>query len=212
MAAYNFNLVKDELSLPAWLTIGATAQNSQFVIVPAAIAFCLLALNFVSQLLGVLKNTYLKDATLDRHSVLFPEDDGSRPEKMGNKPIAMFLIGVRSNHPLGRFHPTYRKINNYLDDIYADAEGNRATNGYLGRTPDMIPTEFSQNNTLFSISYWKSVEDLDAFARRPVHLKGLKFLVSALLGDKPHDLGVVVRSFECCLLPYWAIFGRERME
>ena len=33
------------------------------------------------------------------------------------------------NSPLGRLHPTYRKLNNYLDDIYADAEGNRATNG-----------------------------------------------------------------------------------
>jgi hypothetical protein len=104
MGAYNFNLLKDELSLPAWLTIGATAQilvsltaPSEFAFAPAAIAFCFLALSFVTQFLGVLKNTYLKDAVLDRHSVLFPEDDGSRPEKMGNKPIAMFLIGIRSN-------------------------------------------------------------------------------------------------------------------
>ena len=104
MGAYNFNLLKDELSLPAWLTIGATAQilvsltaPSEFAFAPAAIAFCFLALNFVTQFLGVSKNTYLKDATLDRHSVLLPEDDGSRPEKMGNKGIAMFLIGIRSN-------------------------------------------------------------------------------------------------------------------
>lgn len=104
MGGYNFNLVKDELSLPAWLTIGAMAQilvslaaPSQYAFVPAAVAFCFLALNFATQYLGFLKNTYLKDAVLDRHSVLFPEDDGSRPEKMGAKPVAMFLIGIRSN-------------------------------------------------------------------------------------------------------------------
>jgi hypothetical protein len=74
----------------------------------------------------------------------------------------------------------------------------------LGRTPDMIPTEFSQNNTHLSISYWKTVEELEAFARRPVHLKGLKFLVSSLLGDKPHQLGVVVSNLECRFLPYLA--------
>jgi hypothetical protein len=104
MGAYNFNLLKDELSLPAWLTIGAIAQilvsltaPSEFAFAPAAITSCFLALSFVAQFLGVLKNTYLKYAVLDRYSVLFPEDDGSRPEKMGNKPIAMFLIGIRCN-------------------------------------------------------------------------------------------------------------------
>ena len=104
MGAYNLNLVKDELSLPAWLAIGAAAQilvnltaPSEYVFAPAAIAFSFLALNFLTQFLGILRNPYLKDAVMDRHSVLFPEDDGSRPEKMGNKPIAMFLIGIRSN-------------------------------------------------------------------------------------------------------------------
>ena len=71
----------------------------------------------------------------------------------------------------------------------------------------MIPTEYSQNNTLISISYWKSIEELEAFARRPVHLKGLKFLVSALYSDKPHDLGVVVSISRASLSPFGFLFG-----
>lgn len=70
----------------------------------------------------------------------------------------------------------------------------------------MIPAEFSQNNTLISISYWKSIEELEAFARRPVHLKGLKFLVSALYSDKPHDLGVVVSIKRAFFSPFWLSF------
>ncbi len=59
----------------------------------------------------------------------------------------------------------------------------------------MIPAEFSQNNTLMSISYWRSLEDLEAWARRPVHLKGLKFLdFQVNKSNKPHDLGVMVSS------------------
>lgn len=62
----------------------------------------------------------------------------------------------------------------------------------------MIPTEYSQNNTLMSMSYWKTVEDLEAFARRPVHIDGLKFLAYQITkSDKPHDLGVLV-----CYLSY----------
>ena len=76
----------------------------------------------------------------------------------------------------------------------------------------MIPTEFSQNNTLLSISYWKTIEELEAFGRRPVHLKGLKFLVSSLLSDKPHDLGVVVSNLECRFLSHLANFGSELPE
>lgn len=63
----------------------------------------------------------------------------------------------------------------------------------LGRTPDLIPTEYSQNNTLMSISYWNSIEELEAFARRPVHIRGLKFLAYQVnKSDRPHDLGVMV--------------------
>lgn len=62
----------------------------------------------------------------------------------------------------------------------------------------MIPTEYSQNNTLMSMSYWKTIEDLEAFARRPVHIDGLKFLAYQITkSDKPHDLGVLV-----CYLSY----------
>jgi hypothetical protein len=68
----------------------------------------------------------------------------------------------------------------------------RCPNIDLGRTPDWLNNEFAQNNTLCSISYWRSIDELEAFARRPIHLKGLKFLASALLGPKGHDLGVIV--------------------
>ena len=49
-----------------------------------------------------------------------------------------------------------------------------------------------------SMSYWKTIEDLEAFARRPVHIDGLKFLAYQITkSDKPHDLGVLV-----CYLSY----------
>lgn len=80
----------------------------------------------------------------------------------------------------------------------------------LGRTPDLVTSEFSQNNTLLSISYWHSIEELEAFARRPIHLKGLKFLVTSLYSDNPHDLGVIVSNFSNHILAFSAtLWGKS---
>jgi hypothetical protein len=65
----------------------------------------------------------------------------------------------------------------------------------LGRSPDWLNNEHAQNNTLCSISYWQSVEELEAFARTPLHIKSLKFLFSVGMGPKGHELGVIVRAF-----------------
>ncbi|KAI9164031.1 Monooxygenase af470 [Paramyrothecium foliicola] len=214
MARFNLNLIKDELSLATWLAIGAAAQvlftfvaPTRYILVPVALATSILALNFVTQLLGVQNYEYLKHAVMGRNSVMFPEDDGSRPAEMGAKPVAMFLIGIRSNHPLGRLLPAYQKLTDYLDEMYKDAAEHQATNGYLGRTPDLLPVEFSKNNTLVSISYWKSIEELEAFSRRPVHIKGLKFLVNTLLSPKGSDVGVIHEVMVCPAGHWEALYG-----
>jgi hypothetical protein len=199
MAKFNFNLLSDELSLPAWLALAALAQGgvsflapAKYALVPSVLVLSVLTLNFVLQYTGLVRNVYYKDARMGRISVLFPEKDGSRPADLGDKPVTMFLLGLRSNTPLGRLQPAYKKLNDYLDQMYDDCEDNRANNGYLGRTPDLIAKEFSQNNTLLSISYWRSLEDLERWARRPVHLRGLRFLdFEVNKSGRPFDLGVV---------------------
>lgn len=104
MAPYNIVLLKDELSLSAWLSVGAAAQllfglaaPAGYVLLPVALTFGILGLDFVLQYVGLRKSPYLKHAVRDRHSILYRERDGSRPEGPGTKPVAMFLIGVRSN-------------------------------------------------------------------------------------------------------------------
>lgn len=104
MAPYNVVLLKDELSLGAWLAVGAAVQilfglaaPARYVLLPVALTFSILGLDFALQYLGLRKSPYLRDAVRDRHSIMFRERDGSRPEGLGTKPVAMFLIGVRSN-------------------------------------------------------------------------------------------------------------------
>lgn len=140
MAKFNFNLLHDELSLPAWLALGAVAQAgisvaapAQYALVPAVFVLTVLVANFALQYLGLYRNYYLKNARMGRISVLFPEKDGSRPEDMGDKPVTMFLLGLRSNTTLGRLSPAYQKLNNYLDEMYQDCDENRVTNGCKSR-------------------------------------------------------------------------------
>lgn len=104
MAPYNVVLLKDELSLSTWLAIGAAAQilfglvaPAKYLLLPVAFIFSLWGLDFALQYLGLRKNPYLSVAVSDRHSIMYRERDGSRPEGLGTKPVAMFLIGIRSN-------------------------------------------------------------------------------------------------------------------
>jgi hypothetical protein len=104
MFSYNFTLLKDELSLTAWLVIGAAGQllvtflaPAKYALVPVGLTFAILAIDFITQLLGLQKSVYLKDAVMGRHAVLFPNEDGSRPDKMASQSVAIFMIGIRSN-------------------------------------------------------------------------------------------------------------------
>lgn len=65
----------------------------------------------------------------------------------------------------------------------------------LGRSADWLNNEHAQNNTLCSISYWRSVEELEAFARTPIHIRALKFLFKAGMGPGGEELGVIVRAY-----------------
>lgn len=104
MAPYNVVMLKDELSLSTWLAVGAASQilfglvaPARYLLVPVVLTFGILGMDIALQYLGLRKNPYLKDAVRDRHSIMYRERDGSRPEGLGTKPVAMFLIGVRSN-------------------------------------------------------------------------------------------------------------------
>jgi hypothetical protein len=104
MAPYNYNIMKDELSLSAWLAVGAAAQiiaslvlPGKYIFVPVALTAAILGLNWATQYLGLARNAYVTNAVMGRHSVMFPDEDGARPKEMGTKPVAMFLIGIRSN-------------------------------------------------------------------------------------------------------------------
>jgi hypothetical protein len=101
---YSFEFLKDDLSLPAWLTVGAVGQvivsltaPAKYHLVPVGLTISILTIDLITQLLGWQRNVYLKDALIGRHSVLFPNEDGSRPETMADKPVAMFMLGIRSN-------------------------------------------------------------------------------------------------------------------
>ena len=55
--------------------------------------------------------------------------------------------------------------------------------------------EYSQNNTLCSISYWSSIEELQEFAHRPIHIKSMKFLGTVLRAGQ--DVGVIHEILVC---------------
>jgi len=125
MPSYNIILLKDELPLSTWLAIGAAAQvlftlaaPSRYALLPVALTLGFFLLDFTLQYFGLINSPYLKDAERGRHSIMYREADGSRPEGPGTKPVAMFLIGVRSNQYAGYYPPLFWTVMAVTDTPY----------------------------------------------------------------------------------------------
>ncbi|PVH98545.1 hypothetical protein DM02DRAFT_530950 [Periconia macrospinosa] len=168
--------LKDDFRLSTWLLIGGAIQAGLVLVLPPRVAiapafFILLyrLLNFAMVRQGKLPNPYTRDVITGKQSIRIPRSDGGVPEKMGDQQVVVFILGARSSHPNGRFAPGYAKLGVAFVSLWKDAEKHREEYGYLGKTPMMMTTEESCNNTMVWISYWKSVDHLYKFANAPIH-------------------------------------------
>jgi hypothetical protein len=61
----------------------------------------------------------------------------------------------------------------------------------IGKTGTLLSTDSENTNTMAWISYWRSLEDLQAFALAEVHQKGLKWYMK---GKNP-SVGVMHETY-----------------
>lgn len=172
------SLLLNNFSISTWLAAGACAQSILFLTLPRLVALLpaaiLLFLRLAKGALitqGYIHNTYTDGAFLHKSTAPIPNDDGSISEKPADKGLVVFILGANSNHPMGLFAPGFKSLGDYFQNMWNDAEANREKWGYLGKATTM-PMATAGGNVLVTISYWKSIEHLHAFAHGPTHRLG----------------------------------------
>ncbi|CAL8579863.1 hypothetical protein XPA_005593 [Xanthoria parietina] len=82
--------------------------------------------------------------------------------------------------------------------MWAEAEADPINSGLIGKSTSFTPlptSTASSSPAVVTISYWKSIEHLHAFASGPAHRKGWDWWASTARKQFPH-LGIMHETYE----------------
>lgn len=169
-----FQQLGSNFSFSTLLLIGACLQSVLILTLPARYAlgpaFFVLLLRFADTILITLQfkpNPYIQDVIPGRATALLPEQDGQITGP-GQGKVAILLLGAKSNHPMGIFAPRFMEVGKQLFAMNKQFDGPDAPEGILGQTSYERKDERGAREFVF-ISYWRSIEDLHAFAHSGLH-------------------------------------------
>ncbi|OLN85830.1 hypothetical protein CCHL11_09923 [Colletotrichum chlorophyti] len=172
-------LIKDGFKLTTLFTIGAVIQCGLFLILPtkyAIIPCSVLTLNSIIS--TILEIRSLKPgvtppgAVPGRVTAQLPDaKTGIIPATPASKPLVVFHLGVRFNHPLGQLAPGGREIAEHSISMNKDLLG-RASEYGLYHSSTWLSADDKRGNTLMTVYYFRDVDGLHRFAHDPIHRKG----------------------------------------
>lgn len=96
--------LRDEFRMTTWLLTGAAVQSLLFFMLPSYVALLPSLLLMAARVAttGLISYGILRDPTLDhvkigRFTAQIPHEDGSVPEKGGEKELVILVLGARFN-------------------------------------------------------------------------------------------------------------------
>ena len=135
---------------------------------------------------------------MKKTSAQIPNQEGDFVDA-GQQKVAIFLVGAKSNHPLGIFAPDFSTVNDYIEKMSIELEAAAEHNGceeawliihlvrlWLTRIPLVLgqsgyTTKDSRGVTeQLLISYWRSLEDVHKYAHGPLHRQALRWWESTI--------------------------------
>ncbi|KAH0544909.1 hypothetical protein FGG08_000989 [Glutinoglossum americanum] len=184
--------LRDNFTISTWLLVGATLQSALLLLLPARFAlvppFMLLMYRFLDTVLmaaGWKKNIYLEGVIPGKFSAQIPDAQGRFSKGPSSEGICVFLIGARSNHPLGMFAPGFKEIGDYFREMIENLERDPEEFGWGNQTANPLPTpgentvlgasswinlsDRTSSNELMTVCYFRNVTYLHAFAHGPAH-------------------------------------------
>ena len=189
-----YDFLTTSISPPTWLLMGACVQSALVLLVslpyslfPAALLLAIRFLDTLAMTYGIRRNRFMDGVVMGKASAQVRDRDGEFTEGAAEESIVVLHLGAKSNHPFGFIAPEFIKMANYFTKVADDADEKKADNGFLGQS---FWTCRDKNGScqLNTISYWRTLEDLHAFAHGPVHREAWDWWAKTL---KQHDyLGI----------------------
>lgn len=182
--------LKDSLTLPTILALGAVVQIVFLAILPARYALLPVAfilgrsvVTTIFQIRSLASDPFKQGVIPGRVTAQlpFPIEDGTQSippslaANFGNvpasAPLVTFHLGIRFHHPLGLLSPGAREIGAHFQSMSEALHARRDEFGAISLNL-WRGTEDRTHNTIMLIAYFRSVADLSRFAHDPVHREG----------------------------------------
>ncbi|CAK1358652.1 hypothetical protein CB0940_06767 [Cercospora beticola] len=169
------SIIRDQFTIQTWLAFGAAAQAVLYVAVGAyafvPVTFYLLLIGLETALIstGLISNPYMKGVIPKKFSAQIPDASGNYGSKPADTDIVVFLIGARSNHPLGVLAPGMPTSAKHFENLAGVLEDHADEFGFLGMTSWFNYTQRSTKSDSLYVCYFRTVEGLHAFAHSSYH-------------------------------------------
>ncbi|KAJ5128650.1 hypothetical protein N7448_002369 [Penicillium atrosanguineum] len=121
--------------------------------------------------LGLIKNPQIAGVINGKFTALLPDRNGVFSGKGADQDVTLILLAARSNHPMGIFGPGFKMLGDYMNQMQAELAKNATQYNYLGTTSWLGSGERPTANQLMFATYFRTLEDVHAYAHSPLHLK-----------------------------------------
>jgi Domain of unknown function (DUF4188) len=209
-------VLRDNFTIPTWLSFGAVVQMSLTYFLGSKRALWLpvawLLIKFTStflQTVGLSRNKLLDASLIAKSSAQLPDlQTGKYGPNPAGRPITVFLVGARSNHPLGLMAPGFREMGDYFNSMCQDLSSSRGAKEYglIGMSP-WIGAQRASGNGPMMVMYFESEDGVHKFAHDPMHAEAWRWM-SVHAKKYPH-LGFWHESFTSEAGKWEAIYAND---
>ncbi|KAJ5554678.1 hypothetical protein N7513_004637 [Penicillium frequentans] len=170
------SVIRDNFNLTTWLLMGASLQGlvvlvfpSSYAVLPPILMLFYLFSKTILATLGLIKNPGMDGVIAGKFSALLPNRNGVFSGKAADQDVALIILAARSNHPMGIFGPGYAAVDDYMKRMQTELANNAVKYNYLGATTWMATGERSTANQVMVATYFRTLEDVHAYAYSPLH-------------------------------------------
>lgn len=169
------NAILHSLHSTTLLLIGALLQGLVVLMFPRIWALLpttlILLARFADSIAITLRfkpNPYLEDSIFEKWSVAIPDNDGTVSSEPADEKVAVLLLGLKVNHPLGLFAPNVKRIDEFAGEMAKELDMGAPDNGFLNQISYQTRDVKGAPEALL-LSYWRSTEDIHTYANGPLH-------------------------------------------
>ncbi|KAL8829244.1 MAG: hypothetical protein Q9191_002118 [Dirinaria sp. TL-2023a] len=203
--AFGHNFLRDQFTITTWLLLGAVLQallvalpiRTLYAVAPAVTLLVWQVVDALMMSFGLKRNIYMDNVVQTKCTALVPDEQGSFSRASvgkGGEGVCVFILGFRVNHPLSVAAPGARGIFHNFTIMRDDLEANAAQNGFLGSEFLLNSGQRTTRSELKSVWYFRSTEDVMAWAHSPVHRRGWELYNKTI--KKYNHLGIMHEMYE----------------